>query len=181
MVGRHLCLSLYHLCGPSSFFLKYKVCSEQNNSIVPSCSLWFKLSVFLMVSSHLYSWLLLRWLIKSMVHTHTYLLIKWLFSRSLAFSSKHAFSLSLSFFFTICIGWEFSLTPPLVPFGLTTYSICLFPPGGSESKVCNARDPGSIPEWGWSLEKDMATHFSILAWRIPWAEEPGVYSPWGCK
>ena len=23
------------------------------------------------------------------------------------------------------------------------------------------------------LEKDMATHSSILAWRIPWAEEPG--------
>ena len=23
------------------------------------------------------------------------------------------------------------------------------------------------------LEKDMATHFSILAWRIPWTEEPG--------
>ena len=23
------------------------------------------------------------------------------------------------------------------------------------------------------LEKEMATHFSILAWRIPWAEEPG--------
>ena len=23
------------------------------------------------------------------------------------------------------------------------------------------------------LEKEMATHFSILAWRIPWIEEPG--------
>ena len=23
------------------------------------------------------------------------------------------------------------------------------------------------------LEKEMTTHFSILAWRIPWAEEPG--------
>ena len=23
------------------------------------------------------------------------------------------------------------------------------------------------------LEKEMATHFSILAWRISWAEEPG--------
>ena len=23
------------------------------------------------------------------------------------------------------------------------------------------------------LEKEMATHSSILAWRIPWAEEPG--------
>ena len=27
----------------------------------------------------------------------------------------------------------------------------------------------------------MATHSSILAWRIPWAEEPGGYSPWGCR
>ena len=24
-----------------------------------------------------------------------------------------------------------------------------------------------------SLEKGMATHFSIFAWRIPWKEEPG--------
>ena len=24
-----------------------------------------------------------------------------------------------------------------------------------------------------SLEKGMSTHFSILAWRIPWTEEPG--------
>ena len=30
------------------------------------------------------------------------------------------------------------------------------------------------------LEKGMATCSSILAWRIPWAEEPGrLYSPWG--
>ena len=26
----------------------------------------------------------------------------------------------------------------------------------------------------------MAIHSSILAWRIPWTEEPGGYSPWGC-
>ena len=31
------------------------------------------------------------------------------------------------------------------------------------------------------LEKGMATHSSILAWRIPWTEEPGGLSPWGCK
>ena len=31
------------------------------------------------------------------------------------------------------------------------------------------------------LEKEMATHFSILAWRISWTEEPAGYSPWGCK
>ena len=27
--------------------------------------------------------------------------------------------------------------------------------------------------WEDPLEKGMATHFSILAWRIPWTEEPG--------
>ena len=33
-----------------------------------------------------------------------------------------------------------------------------------------------------SLEKGMATHSSILDWRIPLAEEPGkLYSPWGCE
>ena len=31
------------------------------------------------------------------------------------------------------------------------------------------------------LEKEMATHSSILAWEIPWSEEPGGYSPWGQK
>ena len=31
------------------------------------------------------------------------------------------------------------------------------------------------------LEKGMATHSSILAWRIPWTEEPGRQSPWGLK
>ena len=30
------------------------------------------------------------------------------------------------------------------------------------------------------LEKGMATHSRILAWRIPWTEEPGG-SPWSCK
>ena len=27
--------------------------------------------------------------------------------------------------------------------------------------------------WEDSLKKEMATHYSILAWRIPWTEEPG--------
>ena len=27
----------------------------------------------------------------------------------------------------------------------------------------------------------MATHSSVLAWRIPWTEEPDGYSPWGRK
>ena len=43
---------------------------------------------------------------------------------------------------------------------------------GKES-ACNAGEPGSIPVLGRSPEKEMATHSSILAWRIPWTEEPG--------
>ena len=32
------------------------------------------------------------------------------------------------------------------------------------------------------LEKEMATHSSIPAWKIPWTEVPGgLYSPWGQK
>ena len=30
-----------------------------------------------------------------------------------------------------------------------------------------------------SLEEETATHFSILAGKIPWTEEPGGHSPWG--
>ena len=33
----------------------------------------------------------------------------------------------------------------------------------------------------YSLEKEMATHSSTLAWKIPWMEEPGRLSPWGPK
>ena len=42
-------------------------------------------------------------------------------------------------------------------------------PGGSGCKesACNLGDLGSIPGLGKSLEEDMATHSSILAWRIP--------------
>ena len=31
------------------------------------------------------------------------------------------------------------------------------------------------------LGKGTATHSSILAWIIPWTEEPGGLSPWDCK
>ena len=36
--------------------------------------------------------------------------------------------------------------------------------------------------WEDSLEKEMATHFSTLALKIPWTEELGAgYCPWGHK
>ena len=49
-------------------------------------------------------------------------------------------------------------------------------PGVSDGKeyACNAGNPGLIPP-GWEdlLEKGMATHSSILVWRIPFTEESG--------
>ena len=41
-----------------------------------------------------------------------------------------------------------------------------------------------VQSLGWEdlLEKEMATHSSILAWKIPWMEEPGgLHSSWGRK
>ena len=35
--------------------------------------------------------------------------------------------------------------------------------------------------WEDPLEKEMATHSGILAWRIPWTEEPGELQSKGCK
>ena len=35
------------------------------------------------------------------------------------------------------------------------------------------RDSGSTLAWQDPLEKGMAIHYSILAWEIPWTEEPG--------
>ena len=48
-------------------------------------------------------------------------------------------------------------------------------PGGSDDKesACNVGDLGSISGQEDPLEKGMAIYFSILAWRIPWAEETG--------
>ena len=31
------------------------------------------------------------------------------------------------------------------------------------------------------LEKEMATHSSTLAWKIPWQRSLVGYNPWGCK
>ena len=47
--------------------------------------------------------------------------------------------------------------------------------------------PAMLEAWvqslGWEdpLEEEMATHSSILAWRIPWTEEPGGLQSTGSK
>jgi len=60
-------------------------------------------------------------------------------------------------------------------------------PGSTSGKEpacqCNRHKRCGFKSLGWedSLEEGIATHSSILVWRIPWTEEPGGYSPQGCK
>ena len=57
-------------------------------------------------------------------------------------------------------------------------------PSGSDGKesTCNAGRPGFDPWVGKiPLKEGMATHSSILAWRILWTRERRGYSPWGHK
>ena len=71
--------------------------------------------------------------------------------------------------------WSFSgILRSLVQIRLKGVDILDFPGGsGGKESACNAGHLGLIPGLGRSLEKGMATHSSILAWRIPWTEEPG--------
>ena len=81
-----------------------------------------------------------------------------------------------SFYITTNSVWGFQFLHILAitycPTFLITTMLLDFP-GGSEVKASawNAGDLGSIP--GDPLEKEMATHSSLLAWEIPWTEEPG--------
>ena len=56
-------------------------------------------------------------------------------------------------------------------------------PGGSDGKesTCNVGDPGLTSGSGKSPEEEMATHSSILAWKIPWMEEPGRLQSMGSQ
>ena len=57
-------------------------------------------------------------------------------------------------------------------------------PGGSVSKesACSAGDQVQSEGQKDALGKEVATHSSILAWKIPWTEKGLLdYSPWGHK
>jgi len=43
----------------------------------------------------------------------------------------------------------------------------------NKASACNAGDLVRSQDGEDPLEKEMATHSSILAWKIPWTEEPG--------
>ena len=56
-------------------------------------------------------------------------------------------------------------------------------PGGSDGKefTCQCQRCGFDPGLGRSSRKGMTTHSSILAWRIPWTEEPGRLQSMGSQ
>ena len=56
-------------------------------------------------------------------------------------------------------------------------------PGGSGGKefTCNAETQVQSLGWEELLEKGIATHSSILAWRIPWTKEPGELQSMGSQ
>ena len=55
--------------------------------------------------------------------------------------------------------------------------------GGSDGKesTCKGGDLDLIPGWEDPLEESMATHSSILVWRISWSEEPGRLQSMGSQ
>ena len=80
------------------------------------------------------------------------------------------------------LGWMKHKLESRLPGEISITSDIQITPGGfsdgSDGKefACNVGDPSLIPGSGRSdpLEKGMATHSSILSWRIPWTEEPGT-------
>ena len=56
-------------------------------------------------------------------------------------------------------------------------------PGGTLVKNLPASEEMQVRSLGWEdpLKEEMATHSSILAWRIPWTEEPGRLQPIGSQ
>ena len=47
--------------------------------------------------------------------------------------------------------------------------------------ACDTGDLDLIPGWEDPLEKEIETHYSILAWRIPWTEESGGLQSMGSQ
>ena len=61
--------------------------------------------------------------------------------------------------------------------------VCVGFSGDSDSKNLPAMHEAQLQSLGQEspLEKGMATHSSILAWEIPWTEEPGRLQPMGSQ
>ena len=56
---------------------------------------------------------------------------------------------------------------------LHVYVYTSFSGGSAGKNTCQCRRQVQYLDWEDPLEKERATHSSILAWEIPWTEEPG--------
>ena len=56
-------------------------------------------------------------------------------------------------------------------------------PGAKQQRICLPMHKTGVPSLGQedSLEKEKATHSSVLAWEIPWTEEPAGLQSMGRK
>ena len=77
--------------------------------------------------------------------------------------------------FTPSRKWTWIYWGTSLPGNCPSFSLPILSPGGSDNKesACNAGGLGSIPGSESALEKGMAPHSSISAWRILRREEPG--------
>ena len=65
-----------------------------------------------------------------------------------------------------------------VPEGSAKWERAAFSGGSAvKNSPANAGDEMQVPSLGWEgpPEEGMPTHSGILAWRTPWAEEPGIH------
>ena len=93
-------------------------------------------------------------------------------SISLQWSLRKAFFSLLAILWNSAIRWVYLLFPPL-PFTSLFSLLFVRPPQTTILPFCIS--------FSWGLEKEMATHYSILSWKIPWMEEPGGLQSQGLK
>ena len=107
-----------------------------------------------------------------------------------SWATREALPASTYFLFSSLNLSAFIFKLVLVQTWVLSYSLCS-PLSNEQGASLVAQTVKNLPAmldtlfWflGWvdPLEKEMATHSSILDWRIPWSEEPGGQSPWGHK
>ena len=63
------------------------------------------------------------------------------------------------------------------------FFLCGYFPGAQKARCLAAMRDTWIQSLGWEgpLEKEMITHSSTLAWKIPWMEEPGGLQSMGLQ
>ena len=127
-----------------------------------SANQWYLLNILIYLKIFLYN-----------LHQGIYLCITWIILHTLIcifqwtmWSFSTPFNVTLRLQIQVCDTFYFNILLLIIEWD-----------GASGNKLtCHAgdiRDVVLIPRLGDPLEEGKATHYSILAWRIPWTEEPG--------